>query len=59
MSEATGKRRAMAAGSASVADKRFRRGDGRAGKGRRLSQRVIRWVGMGAVLGGLVAIGAV
>ena len=41
-----------------MADKRFRRPDVRPGRGRRLSQRIVRWVGTGLVLGGLVALGA-
>ena len=52
-------RQAIPAGAVSVADKRFRRPDVRPGRSRRLSQRIVRWVGTGLVLGGLVALGAV
>jgi cell division septal protein FtsQ len=51
-------RQAIAAGAVSVADKRFRRPDVRPGRSRRLSQRIVRWVGTGLVLGGLMALGA-
>jgi cell division protein FtsQ len=58
MSEATGKRKAMPAGAASVADKRFRRPDVRPGRNRRFSQRLMRIVGTALVLAVLVAVGA-
>ena len=52
------KKQGIPGGSASVADKRFRRPDQRPGRGRRLSQRILRWAGTGLVLGSLVALGA-
>jgi cell division protein FtsQ len=58
MSEATGKKKGMPAGSTAVADKRFRRPDVRPGRNRRFSQRVVRMVGTGLVLVALMAIGA-
>lgn len=51
-------RQTLPGAAASVADKRFRRPDVRPGRGRRLSQRIVRWVGTGLVLGSLVALGA-
>ena len=51
-------RQSIPGGAASVADKRFRRPDVRPGRGRRLSQRIVRWIGTGLVLGALVAVGA-
>jgi cell division protein FtsQ len=51
-------RQTIPGGAASVADRRFRRPDVRPGRGRRLSQRIARWVGTGLVLGGLMALGA-
>lgn len=57
MSEAP-KRRGVPGSAASVADKRFRRPDVRPGRGRRLSQRIWRYTGIGLGLAGLVAVGA-
>ncbi len=57
MSEASNKRKGIPGGAASVADKRFRRSDVRPGRGRRLSQRMVRWAVTGLVLGGLAALG--
>ena len=51
-------KKSIPGGAASVADKRFRRPDVRPGRGRRLSQRLVRWAGMGLVLGALVGLGA-
>jgi cell division protein FtsQ len=51
-------KKSIPGGAASVADKRFRRPDVRPGRGRRFSQRLVRWAGMGLVLGGLVGVGA-
>ena len=58
MSEASNKRRGTPGRVATVADKGFRRPDVRPGRGRRLSQRIVRWACTGLVLGGLVAVGA-
>jgi cell division protein FtsQ len=52
------KTRGIPAGAATVADKRFRRPDVRPGRGRRLSQRIVRWAAAGLALGGLAALGA-
>ena len=53
------KTRGVPGGAATVADKRFRRPDVRPGRGKRLSQRIVKWAGTGLVLGGLVAVGAI
>jgi cell division protein FtsQ len=58
MSEATAKRRGMPAGTASVADKRFRRPDVRPGRNRRFSQRVVRLIGTGLIIAALAGLGA-
>ena len=58
MSEASNKRRGIPGGSASVADKRFRRPDVRPGRNRRFSQRMVRFAGAGLALGALAAFGA-
>lgn len=58
MSDATARRRAIPGGSASVADKRFRRPDVRPGRSRRFSQRVVRVVGIGLALVAVAGFGA-
>jgi cell division protein FtsQ len=52
------KRRGIPGGSASVADKRFRRPDVRPGRGRKFNKRVIRAIGLGVVLVALAGLGA-
>lgn len=52
------KTRGIPGRAAVVADKKFRRPDVRPGRGRRLSQRIVRWAAAGLVLGGLAALGA-
>ena len=58
MSDASNKRRGSPGRVATVADKGFRRPDVRPGRGRRFSQKIVRWTATGLVLVGLVALGA-
>lgn len=58
MSDASTKRRGIPGGAPLVTDKQFRRRDVRPGRNRKLSLRIVRWLGAGVALGGLVAVGA-
>lgn len=58
MSETTKRRGGLPGGSASVADKRFRRPDVRPGRNKRFSQRIWRYAAMGLGLTVLVVLGA-
>ena len=51
-------KKSIPGGSASLADKRFRRPDVRPGRSRRFSQRLVRWAGTGLILGSLAGLGA-
>lgn len=58
MTGASTKRRGIPGGAALVTDKQFRRRDVRPSRNRKLSLRIVRWLGTGVALGGLVALGA-